>query len=207
MDIRDNPNSGYSPNSLVKLNVGGKMFMTTQGTLLSNQNLIWSKIICPDEIGKIQFDIGAYFIDRCPKYFGIILNFLRSGLLEKGANIDLNFLRNEAEYFCIQGLVKVVDEEIETQVGRNLESDREQNSPKLCQKCAGQDFAKQDYASRDYVSQDSVSLYFAERDITGHDFASQVEWMKEKAVTKAQNLWFLFPLVLSLSSRHQKVIK
>ena len=113
MDIRDNPNSGYSPNSLVKLNVGGKMFMTTQGTLLSNQNLIWSKIICHDENGKIQFDIGAYFIDRCPKYFGIILNFLRGGVVEKGANVDLKFLRNEAEYFCIEGLVKVIDEEIE----------------------------------------------------------------------------------------------
>ena len=33
MDIPDNPNSGYHPKSLVKLNVGGKIFMTTQGTL------------------------------------------------------------------------------------------------------------------------------------------------------------------------------
>ena len=33
--------------------------------------------------------------------------------MENGANVDLKFLRNEAEYFCIQGLVKVVDEEIE----------------------------------------------------------------------------------------------
>ena len=49
MDILDNPNSGYRPKLLVKLTVGGKMFMTTQGTLLSNQNLIWSKIICHDE--------------------------------------------------------------------------------------------------------------------------------------------------------------
>ena len=31
----------------------------------------------------------------------------------KISNVDLKFLRNEAEYFCIQGLVKVVDEEIE----------------------------------------------------------------------------------------------
>ena len=33
--------------------------------------------------------------------------------MENGANVDLKFLRNEAEYFCIQGFVKVVDEEIE----------------------------------------------------------------------------------------------
>ena len=189
MDILDNSNSGYRPKSLVKLNVGGKMFMTTQGTLLSNQNLIQSKMTFPDEIGKNQFDFGACFIDRCPKYFGIILNFLRSGLLEKGENIDLNFLRNEAKFFCIESLVEVVDEEIKTQVGKNLESDCEQNSPN-CQKCAEQDFAKQDYASRDYVRKDSGvgSLYFCERDVIGHDFAGQGEWMKEKAVA---NVWFM----------------
>merc|ERR1711971_754595 len=33
--------------------------------------------------------------------------------MENVANVDLKFLRNEAEYFCIQGLVKLVDEEIE----------------------------------------------------------------------------------------------
>ena len=70
----------------------------------------------PEKDGRIpaiQDDTGAYFIDGCPKYFGIILNFLRRGVLEKGANVDLKFLRNEAEYFCIEGLVKVIDEEIE----------------------------------------------------------------------------------------------
>ena len=61
----------------------------------------------------IQDENGAYFIDSCPKYFGIILNFLRIGVMEKVANVDLKFLRNVAEYFCIQGLVKIVDEEIE----------------------------------------------------------------------------------------------
>ena len=33
--------------------------------------------------------------------------------MEKVANVDLKFLRNDAEYFCVQGLVKIVDEEIE----------------------------------------------------------------------------------------------
>ena len=63
-------------------------------------------------IPAIQDETGAYFIDGCPKYFGIILNFLRRGVVEKGANVDLKFLRNEAEYFCIEGMVKVIDKEI-----------------------------------------------------------------------------------------------
>ena len=126
-----------NPNSVIKLDVAGTIFKTTQGTLLSDQNSMLAKMFSTERNGRIpaviQQDTGAYFIDRCPKYFGIILNFLRSGLLEKGENIDLNFLRNEAKFFCIESLVKVVDEEIEKLVGRNLESDREQNSPN-CQK-------------------------------------------------------------------------
>ena len=107
---------GINPNSVIKLNVGGTIFQTTQGTLLSDQNSMLAKMFSTEKNGRIsaiQDDSGAYFIDGCPKYFGIILNFLRRGVVEKGANVDLKFLRNEAEYFCIQGLVKVVDEEIE----------------------------------------------------------------------------------------------
>ena len=40
---------------------------------------------------------GAFFIDR------VILNFMRSGQLEKRADIDMNFLRHEAEYFEMEG--------------------------------------------------------------------------------------------------------
>ena len=72
-------------------------------------------------IPGIQDENGAYFIDSCPKYFGIILNFLRRGVMEKVGNVDLEFLRNDAEYFCIQGLVKLVDKEIEkTEKGKAL---------------------------------------------------------------------------------------
>merc|ERR1711935_1002897 len=114
-----------NPNLVVKLNVGGTMFMTTQGTLLSDQNSMLAKMFSLETNGGrfpgIQDENGAYFIDSCPKYFGIILNFLRRGVMEKVANVDLKFLRNEAEYFCIQGLVKVVEEEIEkTEKGEAL---------------------------------------------------------------------------------------
>ena len=106
-----------NPNSVIKLDVAGTIFKTTQGTLLSDQNSMLAKMFSTERNGRIpavsQQDTGAYFIDRCPKYFGIILNFLRGGVVEKGANVDLKFLRNEAEYFCIEGLVKVIDEEIE----------------------------------------------------------------------------------------------
>ena len=134
---------------------------------MSNQNLIKSKNIFPDENGKLQFDIDAYFIDRCPKYFGIILNFLRTGLLEKGANIDLNFLRTEAGYFGIQELVMVVNEEIEKQIGRNSRNDREQNSSsKNCLNCQNYcDFAAQDLAGQDFTGPYISSPNLAHQDI------------------------------------------
>ena len=39
------------PNSVVKLNVGGTMFMTTQGTLLSDQNSMLAKMFSPETNG------------------------------------------------------------------------------------------------------------------------------------------------------------
>ena len=101
--------TGINPNSVLKLNVGGKQFVTTQGTLLSDQNSMLARMFSTDTNGRIpatQDANGAFFIDRCPKYFGVVLNFLRSGKLENVANVDLKFLRNEAEYFCIQGKIK-----------------------------------------------------------------------------------------------------
>ena len=73
--------SEKNPNSVIKLDVAGTIFKTTQGTLLSDQNSMLAKMFSTEKNGRIpaiQDDSGAYFIDRCPKYFGIILNFLRS---------------------------------------------------------------------------------------------------------------------------------
>ena len=95
-----------NPNSVIKLNVGGKEFMTTLGTLRSDRNSMLAKMFSNGANGRVpanQDANGAFFIDRCPKYFSVILNFMRSGQLEKRADIDMNFLRHEAEYFEIEG--------------------------------------------------------------------------------------------------------
>ena len=64
---------------------------------------------------------GAYFIDRDPKYFAVILNFLRTGELEVSETIDLDFLLIEANYYIIDGL----SAKIETvKTTREIEQDR-----------------------------------------------------------------------------------
>ena len=50
---------------------------------------------------------GAYFIDRDPKYFPYVLNYLRNGQLVTDSDISLEALKYEASYF---GLVNLEEE-------------------------------------------------------------------------------------------------
>lgn len=49
--------------------------------------------------------MGALFIDRDPKLFSIILNYLRTKDIDL-KNVDLRTLRHEAEYYGVTPLVK-----------------------------------------------------------------------------------------------------
>ena len=50
---------------------------------------------------------GAYFIDRDPKYFPHVLNYLRNGQLVIDSDMSLEAMKYEASYF---GLVNLEDE-------------------------------------------------------------------------------------------------
>lgn len=50
-------------------------------------------------------DAGAFFIDRDPTLFSVILNYLRSRDVDL-SNVDMRSLRNEAEFYGITPLVK-----------------------------------------------------------------------------------------------------
>ena len=98
-----------SVNEIIKICVGGKDFKTTRGTLMSDQNSMLAKMLEGDLLGRLTAardpDTGGYFIDRSPKYFESILNFLRTGEIECPCCLDLKFLLQEAEYYCIKGKV------------------------------------------------------------------------------------------------------
>ena len=68
-----------------------------------------AKMFESDLLGRVAAardpDTGAYFIDRSPKYFESILNFLRTGEIECPCCLDLKFLLQEAEYYGIEGIV------------------------------------------------------------------------------------------------------
>jgi BTB/POZ domain len=60
---------------VVKLNVGGKEFLTLRSTIQSNAVL--ADYVARAE-ANCEFNGGAVFIDRDPTHFGVILTFLRN---------------------------------------------------------------------------------------------------------------------------------
>jgi len=91
----------------ISLNVGGKKFATSKSTLLSCQGTYFYAMLSsghwqPDEDGE-------YFIDRNPKFFGIILDFLRTGKLDtKGLDKDsLEKLKQDLDYYLIKAQFEI----------------------------------------------------------------------------------------------------
>lgn len=72
--------------SRIVLDVGGERFTTSKSTLLRAEDSFFTAMLAS---GFWQpCEDGTYFIDRNPKYFGRILDYLRTGKLHI---TDLNF--------------------------------------------------------------------------------------------------------------------
>jgi len=104
-----------SLNSVVTLNVGGTKFETTRQTLLTDPGSMLAKMF--DPVSPLQPGVmrdGAYFIDRDPKYFGIILNYLRCRqlILEPDCHVSLESIKLEASYFGLRSLEEEIVDKI-----------------------------------------------------------------------------------------------
>ena len=68
-----------SMTDIIKLNVGGETFLTTRSTLVSCPDSLLAKMFDPDS-GRPPAAVtegGGYFLDQNPRYFGVILDWLR----------------------------------------------------------------------------------------------------------------------------------
>jgi len=109
---RNLPN-GYKASKWVRLNVGGTCFVTTLSTL-SRYPQSFLHRLCTDEneLDSYKDESGAYLIDRDPTYFGPVLNFLRHGKLVIDKNMCEEGVLEEAEFFNLAELVRLVKNRI-----------------------------------------------------------------------------------------------
>ncbi len=105
--------NALSAKAKISLNVGGKHFATSRTTLLSYKNSYFYTMLSS---GKWQPDEdGEYFIDRNPKYFEIILDWMRnnrcltSGVMELSKN-KKEMLKKEAEFYLLDELVRDLED-------------------------------------------------------------------------------------------------
>lgn len=95
--------------SMVKFNVGGKIYCSSKQTLLSIPDTFFTGLLS-GRIETLKDDSNAIFIDRDPKLFSTILNFLRTRQLHVDyRKLDVDLLRHEAEYYGVLPLVKKLD--------------------------------------------------------------------------------------------------
>lgn len=93
------PSHGHQPNDRVKLNVGGKLFETTQSTILSGGSESLLAVLS----NRLAHDTDPVFIDRDPEIFSVLLSLLRSNRLPSTARrFSKQELADEALYYGIE---------------------------------------------------------------------------------------------------------
>jgi len=87
--------------------------MTTKTTLCKDPKSFLYRI-CQDEadLGSEKDESGAFLIDRDPKYFGPVLNYLRHGKLVMDKNVIEEGVLEEAEFYNITDLIKLIKDRI-----------------------------------------------------------------------------------------------
>ena len=110
--------SGSSRNEIVRLNVGGEIFITRKSTLQAVSDSLLGKMFEDDSpYGEPEQDgDGNIFLDRDPASFRVILNYLRRGKLAAGANLSTALLlevQADADFFCLTDLSEACESALE----------------------------------------------------------------------------------------------
>ncbi|KAJ5076460.1 hypothetical protein M0811_06460 [Anaeramoeba ignava] len=110
---QENTNLNIKP---IKINVGGKIFETLTTTLLKWKNSKFEEIITNQKQFPIIND-GIIFFDRNPKYFEIILDYLRTSEITIPTKLEnkkgLEILIKESKYYSIHSLTQLLNEKFE----------------------------------------------------------------------------------------------
>ena len=107
---RKDDNDNQRKNEVVRLNVGGVIFITTLTTLKSCPESSLSKMFSSDNRDILKDESGAFLIDSSPTMFGYILDWCSRNkqLILKENTVDLNSLEAVADYFCLEDMLVAV---------------------------------------------------------------------------------------------------
>jgi hypothetical protein len=96
--------------NLITLNIGGKKFTTFKETLLSCKHSVFERLI---EMNHLNCE-NEFFIDRSPKYFAILFEYIRSGNIDytQYKDEELKLLREEAEYYNIINICQYLEDRL-----------------------------------------------------------------------------------------------
>ena len=85
----------------VRIDVGGRIFKTTKETLLSKKYTFFHTMLSSGKF--LPDDDGLYFIDRNPKLFGYVLDYLRYGKVDLSelTTQQRNQLAQEADFYLV----------------------------------------------------------------------------------------------------------
>ncbi|KAH3761438.1 K+ channel tetramerization subfamily protein [Pelomyxa schiedti] len=86
---------------MVRLNVGGRVFITTRTTLSMSSESSFFTVLLSGKFTSTTDDTGAFFIDRNGDLFAPILDFMRTGKLFVPPSVNTDAVYNEAEYYQI----------------------------------------------------------------------------------------------------------
>lgn len=115
---------GYS-SEWVTLNVGGKYFTTSRGTLVhpNEPASMLARMFAEDKQGggylftpSNRDEKGAYLIDRDPAYFAPVLNYLRTGGLVFDEGINPAGILEEARFFGIESIIPQLERTVNQKV-------------------------------------------------------------------------------------------
>jgi AAA+ superfamily predicted ATPase len=103
------PLSSVGTGKVIQLNIGGRPFTTTSGTLLARGANYFSGLLSGNYKATVDQD-GSFFIDRNPDYFVCILEFLRTGKLRCPPELSIEALLEEAHFYSVQLLIDALSQ-------------------------------------------------------------------------------------------------
>ena len=115
-----NPNMDIR-NDFVQLRVGGKLFETSMDVLLSEPDSIFVAMLRSDwSLHPISKERKPLVLDRDPKRFRVVLNWLRTRELVCEDGVTPEGVRSEAEFFQLCSLAEEASRVVQEREGHCL---------------------------------------------------------------------------------------